>query len=211
MYYFVFFVLGVIGYFILQWPIPQALIALILIAGFVVFYFLLNALVYRIFIFFFPLELGYIPHKSRMERIYHIHVLYYLMCFYPYMRSNLLPTPLARLFLIALGAKVGENTYPQGLMPDAIFISIGSYCVIGADSKIIPHALEGTEISHAPIRLGDRVTLGVNSVVFAGSTIGDDAIVAAGAIVLKNTNIGPGEIWAGIPAKKIGERSIQKV
>lgn len=198
------------GYFILQLPIPQALIALILIASFIIFFFLINVIFYRVFIYFFPLELGYIPHKSRMERIYHIHVAFYLLCFYLYMRSNLLPAPLSRLFLIALGAKVGENTYPQGLIPDAIFVTIGSYCVIGADVKIVPHALEGLEISHAPIKIGDRVTLGVNSVVFSGTTIGDDAIVAAGAIVKKNTVIGAGEIWAGIPAKKIGDRSLQQ-
>ena len=35
------------------------------------------------------------------------------------------------------------------------------------------------------------------------SHIGDGAIIAAGALVLKNTQIGPGELWGGVPAKFI--------
>ena len=35
------------------------------------------------------------------------------------------------------------------------------------------------------------------------AVIGEDAIVAAGALVLKNTQIGDGELWGGVPAKFI--------
>jgi acetyltransferase-like isoleucine patch superfamily enzyme len=55
-----------------------------------------------------------------------------------------------------------------------------------------------------PIRLGQDVWLGCNVVVLKGIEIGDGAIVAAGAVVTKS--IGPREIWAGIPARKIGQR-----
>jgi acetyltransferase-like isoleucine patch superfamily enzyme len=41
-------------------------------------------------------------------------------------------------------------------------------------------------------------------VVLKGIEIGDGAIVAAGAVVTKS--ILPREIWAGIPARKIGQR-----
>lgn len=127
------------------------------------------------------------------------------------MRSCLIPAPLTRPMYRALGAKIGENTYPGGVITDAMFVSIGEYCVIGADIKIIPHALEGSSVSHSPIRIGNNVTLGVNSVILAGTTIGDGAIVAAGSIVRKNALIGKGEIWAGIPAKKIGVRKIDQL
>jgi acetyltransferase-like isoleucine patch superfamily enzyme len=36
-----------------------------------------------------------------------------------------------------------------------------------------------------------------------GVEIGEEAIVAAGSIVPMNTKIGAGEVWAGIPARKI--------
>ena len=55
-----------------------------------------------------------------------------------------------------------------------------------------------------PIVLENNVWLGVNAVVLKGVTIGSGAIVGAGAVVTKS--VPAGEIWAGIPARKIGER-----
>ena len=54
------------------------------------------------------------------------------------------------------------------------------------------------------IILGDDVWLGVNVVVLKGVTIGRGAVVGAGAVVTKS--IPSFEIWAGIPARRIGER-----
>lgn len=52
--------------------------------------------------------------------------------------------------------------------------------------------------------LGKYAFLGVNSVVLPGVKIGNGAVIGAGAIVTKN--VPDYEIWAGTPAKKIGER-----
>lgn len=43
--------------------------------------------------------------------------------------------------------------------------------------------------------------IGANAVILRGVSIGDGAIVAAGAVV--NHDIPAHEIWGGIPAKKI--------
>jgi acetyltransferase-like isoleucine patch superfamily enzyme len=40
-------------------------------------------------------------------------------------------------------------------------------------------------------------------VVLSGVTIGDNAIVATGAIVSKNSRIGANEVWGGVPAKRL--------
>ena len=55
-----------------------------------------------------------------------------------------------------------------------------------------------------PITLEENAWLGVNVVVLKGVTIGRGAVVGAGAVVTRS--IPPFEIWAGIPARKIGER-----
>lgn len=55
-----------------------------------------------------------------------------------------------------------------------------------------------------PIHLDRDVWLGVNVVVLKGVSIGQGAIVGAGAVVTKS--IPSNEIWAGIPARKIGQR-----
>lgn len=113
---------------------------------------------------------------------------------------------------------------PAIKIADRVFI--GSGCefnithslVIGADSLIasgcrfIDHD-HGTNLSSlmrtqvglaSPILIEPNVWLGCNVVVLKGVIIGSGAIVAAGAIVTKS--IPPHEIWAGIPARKIGLR-----
>ena len=59
----------------------------------------------------------------------------------------------------------------------------------------------------APIVLEDDVWLGVNVVVLKGVTIGRGAVVGAGAIVTKS--IPACEIWAGVPARKVGTRAVR--
>lgn len=55
------------------------------------------------------------------------------------------------------------------------------------------------------IVIGKNVWLGANVIVLKGVRIGEGAIVAAGAVVTKS--IPSNEVWGGIPAKKINERS----
>ena len=43
--------------------------------------------------------------------------------------------------------------------------------------------------------------MGMGATVLDHAVVGRGAIVAAGALVLSNTVIGDGELWAGVPAK----------
>jgi serine acetyltransferase len=91
-------------------------------------------------------------------------------------------------------------------------IDIGKGSLIASGCRFVDHN-HGIAIGQ-PMRLqegvqqaiviGEDVWLGVNVVVLKGVSIGAGAIVAAGAVVTKS--ILPNEIWAGIPAKKIGQR-----
>jgi len=65
------------------------------------------------------------------------------MVFYPLMFSGLLPLPLARVLYLALGAKLGANTYGQGIIYDPPFVEIGANSVFGGASFIVPHVIEG--------------------------------------------------------------------
>lgn len=91
-------------------------------------------------------------------------------------------------------------------------IQIGSDCLIASGCRFIDHdhgigldkLMREQAGPEAPIRIGANVWIGVNAVILKGVTIGDGAIVAAGAVVTKS--IPQNEIWAGVPAKKIGSR-----
>ena len=53
----------------------------------------------------------------------------------------------------------------------------------------------------APIVLGRNVWVGSNSTILQGVTIGDNAVIAAGAVVTKD--VAPDTIVGGVPARYI--------
>jgi len=50
------------------------------------------------------------------------------------------------------------------------------------------------------------VTIGGTAVVLSDVIIEDWAVVATGAVVTKGTRIKAGEIWGGMPARRLGVR-----
>lgn len=92
-------------------------------------------------------------------------------------------------------------------------VEIGPECLIGMHSRILSsnHSLPplGTAIRTQPdvlkpTRLGRDVWLGAGVTVLGGVTIGEGCVVGAGAVV--TTDLPPGSIAAGVPARVIGHR-----
>ena len=86
--------------------------------------YLFALLVFRLFLAIFPLRAGEIPENSQQEFVYHVYLLFYLILFYPILRSGFVPVPIMRLVYLALGAKLGDNTYSSGIILDAQFVEI---------------------------------------------------------------------------------------
>ena len=87
-------------------------------------------------------------------------------------------------------------------------ITIGKECTFSWDVQVMDndfHAItvDGQERpSAAPVTIGDRVWIGTRGVVLKGVTIGDGAVVAAGAVVTKD--VPAGAVVAGMPARVVG-------
>ncbi|WP_054763670.1 acyltransferase [Methylomonas koyamae] len=156
--------------------------------------------IFRIFQYFAPLTRGEICENSIDEFIYHVYILFFLLIFYPVMRSGIIPVPFMRLFYKALGAKMGKNSYASGIIFDPQFVQMGDNCLIGQNALLVPHNLEGKSIGHDFITLGNHVTVGANAVVMSGVNIEDYGVVAVSAVVKRGTLIKKGEIWGGVPA-----------
>ncbi len=77
--------------------------------------------------------------------------------------------------------------------------TIGARSNIGAGTIFANY--DGAK-KHATV-IGERVFVGSGSVIVAPNTIGDGATTGAGAIVTRESNIGAGEVWVGVPAKKL--------
>jgi acetyltransferase-like isoleucine patch superfamily enzyme len=171
--------------------------------GAVILIYLWAFVVYRLFLRVCPLQEGELAAGSRAEFAAQVNILFYLLLFNSLIRTHFLPVPLMRLVYLALGARLGTNTYSAGVLLDPALTELGDNCIVGHDAVLFSHAIEGRRFALSRIRIGNDVTIGATAVVMSGVTIGDHAIVSAGALVLKDTRIGAGEIWGGVPAKRI--------
>ena len=138
------------------------------------------------------------------------------------------PEELAELFSELIGKPVGEAF---GLFPpfytdfgknitvgDRVFINAGCKFqdqggIFIGDGALIGHGVVLATLNHdldpekrqqlhpAPIRIGKRVWIGANATVLPGVTVGDDSVVAAGAVV--NRDVPAKTVVGGVPAKVI--------
>jgi acetyltransferase-like isoleucine patch superfamily enzyme len=108
---------------------------------------------------------------------------------------------------------IGDNTRINGACIHAYNrIEIGKNCLIAANTQIFdgsghdlsmdnPENRINTIGNSKPIKIGDNVWIGINCIIMPGVKIGNDSIVAAGSIVVKDV---PARcIVGGNPAKII--------
>ncbi len=100
--------------------------------------------------------------------------------------------------------KIGDN------------VNIQDNAVIhGTFEKCATNIGNNVSIAHGAIVHGctihDNVLIGMNAVVLDDAIIQSNSIVAAGAVVTKGTVVESGSIFAGSPAKKIKEISIELI
>ena len=125
---------------------------------------------------------------------------------YEFGRGALLPftTVFARpLVAMLFGAKIGKDIALGGRLVDPELITIGDEAIIGQDSVITAHAITTGMIILREVKISRGATVGVNVVIMPGVEVGEGSIVTAGAVVSPNTIIPAGEMWGGIPARKI--------
>ena len=101
-------------------------------------------------------------------------------------------------------------------------IEIGDHVKIGGNVRIFDHnyhsmdfmvrrdgRLDQQNVRSALVRIGNDVFVGTNAIILKGVTIGDRAIIGAGAVV--SCDVPADEIWAGNPARflKKAARDVQ--
>ena len=78
------------------------------------------------------------------------------------------------------------------------------------DWRVVLREIPGPrpELSSAPVRIGSRVWIGFNSIIMRGVTIGDNAVVGAGSVVLHDVEANI--VVAGNPARLVNNISQDK-
>jgi len=107
---------------------------------------------------------------------------------------------------------IGERT----LINRGCCIDARSGVTIGSDVSISPevailstqHDLNdpGFALQGRPVVIEDHVWIGMRAIVLPGVRVGRGAVIAAGAVV--TGDVAPLDIVAGIPARKVGNRSL---
>lgn len=111
---------------------------------------------------------------------------------------------------------IGKNSYMNGgqLYAEGGHISIGENCLISYNVHIRTdmHNYKSREIcilqqghSFKDISIGNDVWIGYGAQILSGVVVADGSVIAAGAVLTKSTE--PYGVYAGVPAKKIGERT----
>ena len=107
-------------------------------------------------------------------------------------------TWLLNLFLRALGARIGSNVLINTTtVSDWDLITIGDDTMIGDDAVILAHVGEKGLLRMAPVRIGQRCTIGRDTCIMPGAVVEDDAVLAAMSVVTKNRVLPAGTVWGG--------------
>lgn len=103
---------------------------------------------------------------------------------------------------------VGKNVFiNEGCcFQDQGGIEIGDDCLIGQQVVIatLNHDLTPSkrkDMLPKPVKIGKNVWVGAHATILPGVTVGDNAVIAAGAVV--NKDVAQGTVVAGVPARKI--------
>jgi hypothetical protein len=102
--------------------------------------------------------------------------------------------------------RIGASTYftRDATIDCRIRLHVGGDCAIAPGVVIMDndaHALyvEGTPRPAAPIDIGEHVWIGTRAIILKGVSVGDGAVIGAGAVVTRD--VPPASIVAGNPAR----------
>jgi len=112
---------------------------------------------------------------------------------------------LKRVLLRMAGARVaGGAALGLGATLDIFFpenISIGEDAIIGYNAVLLGHEFLQGEYRTGKVEIGARAMLGANCTVLPGVRVGEGASVSAMSLV--NCDIPDGEVWGGVPARRL--------
>lgn len=114
------------------------------------------------------------------------------------------PTPFNLFFYRMMGMKIGNGTIINTThISDPSLIELGRKVTLGGSVAIVGHYGQGGYLVLAPVKIGDKATIGLRAVVMGGAVIGAEAKILPGSVVLPKTIVPAGETWGGVPARKV--------
>ncbi|WP_327321358.1 phosphopantetheine-binding protein [Streptomyces sp. NBC_01210] len=112
-------------------------------------------------------------------------------------------TPFKSMVWRLLGVRIGRRVFDDGCsITERTLVSIGDGCTLNAGTVIQCHSQEDGAFKSDHATIGAGVTLGVNTLVHYGTTIGDRAQLAADSFLMKGEEVPSQARWGGNPARE---------
>lgn len=116
------------------------------------------------------------------------------------------PTPFNVLFYRLMGMKIGRGTTINTTwISDPSLIELGEKVTLGGSVTLVAHYGQAGYLVLSPTKIGNGVTIGLKATVMGGVEICNGAKVLPNSVVMPKTLILPGEIWGGVPARKLSD------
>lgn len=122
------------------------------------------------------------------------------------------PSPISNWFYTSMGMKIGKGTIINTTwISDPSMIELGKKVTLGGSVTLAAHYGQGGLLVLSPIKIGDGCTIGLKSSIMGGVTIGANSKLLPHSVVLPKTQIPSGEVWGGVPARKLDLRELAEI
>lgn len=113
-------------------------------------------------------------------------------------------TPFGPWFLRAMGMRLGKRVFINTeLISDPQLITLGDDVVIGGSVTLFAHWGGGGHLAIEPVMIEAGATIGEKATVMGDVHVGRGAVVLPHSVLLPGARVGAGEIWGGVPARRI--------
>ncbi|QUH03448.1 peptide synthetase [Saccharopolyspora erythraea] len=113
-------------------------------------------------------------------------------------------TPFKVLLWRLMGVRIGKRVFDDGCdLSERTLVTIGDDCSLNPGSKIQCHSQEDGTFKMDRIALGTGCTVGVNTLVHYGTTMGDGSVIGADSFLMKGEEVPRHRSWAGNPATEV--------
>ena len=110
-----------------------------------------------------------------------------------------------------MGMRLGERVFINTeFISDPRLITLGDDVVIGGSVHLFAHYGGGGHLVIAPTVVGARATIGQEATLMGDVQVGEGATVLPHSVLLPGSRVGAGEIWGGVPARRIGREEFEQ-
>lgn len=115
-----------------------------------------------------------------------------------------LGSPMHNVWLRMMGCHIGKHVWCESWwLPEFDLISLGDRSTVNRGTVLQTHLFHDRVMSLETVGLGMGATLGPNSFMLPGSSLGERTTVQPGSLVLRSDGIPADTVWAGNPVAHV--------